>query len=124
MSFIAFIIGLLSGLFLLGQALTVLFFGLPFSRKLIAVGVIKNPGPIPRYTISLLVLSGIFLLVTWAAHSWMPKNIEAYWAGIIATIGYGLVNGMFSEHPINIRDYITTNQEYIEADKLDNLNRL
>lgn len=108
------IIGAFLGLFVLGQAITVLLFGIPFSNKLIQAGVMNGSGPIPRYLLSITILSGVFALATWATHSWAPKRVEPYWIGVIAMQFVGLFKGMFGESDLNIKEYLQTNAEFID----------
>jgi len=116
---VAWLVGLVASAIFLIQPLILLFFAIPFTKKLRRIGAISWPGPIPSYLGSLIILPVIFLLITWGAYTWLPKQIIAYWFGV----GFVLISGIkkCGQNPTNMAEYLQTNAKYLNQDTLDQI---
>ncbi|MCC9604688.1 hypothetical protein LOC68_26760 [Blastopirellula sp. JC732] len=108
-------IGTIAGFFLL-QVLIVLFFAIPFTLKLMRAKAIKGSKVLGNYLISLLVIPGIFALITWAVYSWLPNYALAYWIGIAILVASGI--GKYGENQANVADYMKTNWREVDVTAL------
>lgn len=118
MNILFFIIGWIIGLFVasftLIQILIILFFGFPTTRKLEQLDMInKDNGIIGRYCISLIIISVIFLGITYIIYIFFTQLLSGFIIGGILVIIFGI--GKVGANPDNIKDYLVSNSKYFKA---------
>ena len=109
-------LGLLTGALLLVQVVIVLLFGLPFSRKLRKMGILKGPGTLRSFGLALIILPILFGLATWGWLALVPGRVVAYCVG--AFISIMLAVGSVGANPGRIFNYIPHRPEDIDRDQL------
>jgi len=103
--------GLLIGSFCLIQIAIILFFGIPFTKKLNKEGSLRKDNPILKnYLKSVLVLFSIFGLVTWGILSLNHPTLIGYAIGLGTSLLFGL-DKSGSNHS-NATDYLEVNKKY------------
>ena len=111
------IAGVLAGAFLLVQSLIVVFFGIPFAARLREKGALLSWAPVRRYVVSLLLLLGLFAVVTWAVWHFAPgKSGWGYALGLAMTVLPGL--GHCGPTANNVSDFMESNGEFIDPSAL------
>jgi hypothetical protein len=104
------VIGYFVSLFTLLQVLIILFFGIPTTRKVEKLGLLKHDNKIIKnYYISVLVISLIYIVIALIVRSFFTNNFTAFIAGIIPTLIMGL--GKIGKNKQNISDFVDTNKD-------------
>lgn len=112
-------IGTILSSFLLIPPLIILFFGIPFTIELRRKGIITTLVPVYKYLVSLILLSGLFLLATWAIWNYFPQYFWAYAVGVLIILFSGI--GKCGRNKDNIEDYLTNNAEFIDQEKFQRI---
>jgi len=111
-------IGILVTSFTLVSILIILFFGIPFTKKLEKTKLLKsNNGIIHRYFISLILLAFIFLIVFKLIQFFIPNALLGFIIGGIAALFISL--NKIGQNPDNIKDYVETNKKFFTVDEKD-----
>jgi hypothetical protein len=119
MGIIYFFIGWTVGLFVLSftvlPVFIILFFGLPATRTLKRLKLLKENNDISRnYFISLIILPCLFALVSVVVFSFFPSTTGGYIFGGGMALLFGL--GKFGKNQDNIVDYVQSNKKYFSVD--------
>lgn len=111
--FIGYLFGLFATAFTIVPVLIILFFALPLTKKIRRLGYLKDNQVIKNYLISLILLSVIFILLTWATARFLP----VLWLGFIfSTITMLLFNfKKFGMNYANFSEYMENNAKYFSA---------
>ena len=109
-------LGLITGAVFLVQIVIVLLFGLPFSRKLRKMGILKGPSTLRSFGLALIVLPILFGLATWGWLALFPDRVVAYCVGV--SISIILAIGTVGSNPGRIFNYIPHRPEDIDRDQL------
>ena len=115
MDILWFIVGWVLGLVVFSftaiQCLIILAFGMPTTKRLIKLGVLKsNNGIMKKELASLLILTTIFLLIILAIYFWLPLSLLiGYLVGCLIVFFMGL--GKIGINENNISDYISSNEK-------------
>jgi hypothetical protein len=111
------LLGILAGSLLGSQAVFSLFFGVPFSRKLLREGKLLNRLPLRYYTGAAFVFVGLLLAATWIVWRFMPFT---FFLGFV--VGAGLVVVRASARArmrgTNVRDYVRLFRNHLTQDFL------
>lgn len=115
MTFIIFTIFWLIGLgvasFTLIPILIILAFGIPTTRKLEKMKVLKeNNGIVKGYFITLIILPIIFSATAIITLLFFPNNIIGFLIGTCMTFLFGL--GQIGKNQNNVTDYIEVNKQH------------
>jgi len=103
--------GLIIGSFCLIPVAIILFFGIPFTKKLTKEGSLSKDNPIIKnYLKSVLILLLVFGLVTWGASYLSQPIFIGYAVGLGTTLLFGL--GKSGSNRANMSDYLETNKRY------------
>lgn len=115
MTFIIFtifwLIGLGAASFTLIPILIILVFGIPTTRKLEQMKILKEEnGIVKSYLITLIILPIIFSATAIVTLLFFPNNIIGFLIGVGITLFLGL--GQTGKNRNNITDYIETNKRH------------
>jgi hypothetical protein len=113
------VVGLAAGAFLLVQSMIILFFGIPFTLRLRAVGAFKSGSPLRSYLVWLITLLGLFALLSIGIYTWFSKYAVAYWVGS----GFAVMSaiGNCGQSPGNLQDYLQYNLHRIDLDTFESV---
>jgi hypothetical protein len=104
-------LGLLIASFTLIPILIILAFGIPTTRRLERLGVLKKGnGIVKGYMVTMVILPIIFIAVVWLTLTFVPNGIIGFAIGTGMTFLFGL--GKIGRNLNNVRDYIETNQRH------------
>ena len=114
-SMIGWIIGLFVVSYTIIQILIILFFGFPITRKLEKTDLLnKNNAITKRYIYSLLLLSLIFIAISYGIYVFIPQILGGYIFGGIMIMVLGI--GKIGKNMNNISDYLNSNRKYLKTD--------
>ena len=111
---IAWGIGVVVAAFLLLQPLIVLCFGIPFTMRLRRFGILRGPGSLVQYCVSLILLPLLFWAATEGMQAWLPNAMLGYWIGIALTVLRGL--GSCGANETNVKEYLQSNIKTIDVE--------
>lgn len=109
------VLGTAATSFLLIPPLIVLFFAIPFTIELKRKGIVHSFAPAYKYLVSFILLFGLFLIIIWAVWSY-TNYFLAYLIGIAIILPSGLKK--CGKNPDNLNEYLITNSDYINNEKL------
>jgi hypothetical protein len=120
MGIIYFFIGCMVGLFVFSftvlPVFIIVFFGLPATRTLKRLKLLKEDNDISRnYFISLIILPCLLALVSVVVFSFFPSTTVGYILGCGMALFFGL--GKVGKNQDNIVDYIQSNKQYFNLDE-------
>jgi hypothetical protein len=104
--------------FTLVPILIILFFSIPFTRKLKKIRVVKSYKPIYRNLLSILILSTIWILLAWLIGRY-TNYFFAYIFGTIVVLLFSL--GSVGENESNVQDYFKNNEDCLDEKKVDEM---
>jgi len=108
--FISWFVGMMVTSFTLIPVLIILVFGIPTTKKLEKLKVLKkNNGIIKKEFISLIILATIFLAMVFIINSIFPSGLIGILFGGGMACLFGL--GQIGRNGKNIQDYIETNKD-------------
>jgi uncharacterized BrkB/YihY/UPF0761 family membrane protein len=103
------IIGLAITSFTLLPILIIFVFGIPITKKLERVKLIKpNNGIVKKYFISVVILITIFTVCYQLIKSFIPNELSAFIIGGVLSIIFSI--GKIGNNRDNLKDYIETNK--------------
>ena len=119
--FIFWFFGMLIGSIGLIQIIVVLRFKLPFTEKMNKLGILTDKNAINKRSMltlglwSVIIFTSVVLISLFAARS--------YLIAFMIGVGFSLLFGLnrTGENEANIQDYMTSNREFIDLDKLKNV---
>ena len=102
-------IGLVVTSFTLLPILIIFVFGIPITKKLERVKLIKpNNGIVKKYFISVVMLIAIFIICYQLIKSFIPNELSAFIIGGVLSIIFSI--GKIGNNRDNLKDYIETNK--------------
>jgi hypothetical protein len=119
---LAFLLGITAGAYLVIPPLIIVFFGIPFSLRLRARGMLRDLRPISRYLGSLAVLGVLLIAATYGVYRWLPEYVSGYWIGVGLTVLRGI--SQCGQNANNLSDYIESNNASLDLEKLKPPNSL
>lgn len=109
--FVSYFIGMFVFSFTVIVIFTILFFGMPATKKLEKLGLMKKENKIVRgYIISLVILSVIFVAITWAVFHYFPNQFVGFLVGCGFSFVFGI--GKIGKNKNNISDYVQSNERF------------
>lgn len=108
---VAWFVGVISGAFLLIAPLIIVFFALPFSFSLHREGALLSSAPFVRYTVSLVLLSSLFVLVSWSTWHFFPRLFVGYAIGVVLVLVGGVRK--CGRNADNLTNYFQNNATYL-----------
>lgn len=103
------IIGLAITSFTLLPILIIFVFGIPITKKLERVKLIKpNNGIVKKYFISVVILITIFIVCYQLIKNFIPNELSAFIIGGVLSIIFSI--GKIGNNRDNLKDYIETNK--------------
>jgi hypothetical protein len=116
---VSWVVGGLVGAFTLGQVFILARFGIPTAFRWYKQGWLTGPAPVSRYIISLILLTGVFVAVSWVATRFFPEYVTGYWIGVGITAFFGLAKSGTTTD--NLADFVQSNVAYINHAATDEL---
>ncbi len=111
---IFFTVGIFITSFTVIPILIIIFFGIPYTLKLERLGMLKNDNGIIRgYIISTLLLSTIFIGVTYLVYRFANSGFIGYAISVIFVVILGI--GKVGNNRNNLSDYTETNKRYLKT---------
>lgn len=105
------LIGMGVSSFTLIPVLIILVFGIPTTRKLEKMKVLKeNNGIVKGYLITLIILPIVFLATAIVTLLFFPNGIIGFLIGVGMTFLFGL--GQIGKNKNNVTDYVETNKRH------------
>jgi uncharacterized membrane protein YczE len=93
------------------QMMVIPFFGIPTTIKLNRLKSLKKNSIIRNYFISILILSAIFIGITYFVKEKFPTYFSAYIIGCVISLLFGI--GKTGRNRNNIEDYLESNKKYL-----------
>ena len=113
LAIIFFSLGVFITSFTILSILIIIFFGIPHTITLERLGGLNKGNNIIRnYTISMLLLSTIFIVITYLVYRFSNASFIGYGIGIAVTLFVG--RGKVGANQNNLSDYMSTNQRHFK----------
>jgi hypothetical protein len=109
---IGLIVGIVSGGIIITLPLTIVFFDIPYTFKMMRENTIHGGIPIIKCLISIIIYTVISSLIIWGIYSWLPDNTLAFWIGV----SLGLIKNIkhFGASSLNMSNYLLENAQYFK----------
>lgn len=118
---LAFAFGAGVGIVCVIPSLIIVIFAIPFTALLNWQGAMKTYAPIAQYSVSLVLLIGIFWLLSWAVWRYFNNVSVGYLAGVAMAVVLGIKR--LGANSDNIADYLRSHARRLDPEWMSKTGR-